>query len=513
MTKEVRVRFAPSPTGPLHIGGVRTALYNYLLARKNKGTMILRIEDTDQNRYVPGAEEYILKSLAWVGIEIDEGVGPGGPYAPYRQSERKSLYAKYSQQLIDSGNAYYAFDTEDELEAMRNRLKAEGVAHQQYSTFTRLQMRNSLTLAESQVKELLASDAPRVIRFKVPADGDVEVTDLIRGRIIVHASEVDDKVLMKSDGMPTYHLANVVDDYLMKISHVIRGEEWLPSAPLHVLLYRQLGWENEMPLFAHLPLLLKPTGDGKLSKRDADQMGFPIFPMNWTDPKSGEVAAGFCERGYLPEALLNFLAFLGWNPGTEQEIFSIDQLIQAFSIERIGKAGAKFDIHKAQWFNQQHLKSKSDEELSVFLLNSLKKENIKCSPEKAAKVCAAMKERVTFPSDFWEHGKFFFRAPDHFDEQVIAKKWNDDAVRVLSAYRDALAALQILSAEAAKSALDSVTASLGIQAGKIMQALRVTLTGGASGPDLMVTMEILGKEEVCNRIDYAIRTFHLKATP
>ena len=351
--REVRVRFAPSPTGALHIGGVRTALYNYLLARKHGGKMLLRIEDTDQTRYVPGAEEYIIQALKWVGIEIDEGLGVGGPHAPYRQSERKPMYMQYAEKLVADGNAYYAFDTEEELEAMRERLKKAGVATPQYNSITRTQMRNSVSLSESEVKALLKDGVPYVIRLKVPRKEEVRLNDLIRGWVMVHSSQIDDKVLMKSDGMPTYHLANVVDDYLMKISHVIRGEEWLPSAPLHVLLYKFLGWEDDMPQFAHLPLLLKPNGDGKLSKRDADQMGFPIFPLDWADPNTKEKAIGFREAGYLPEALVNFLAFLGWNPGTTQEIFSIQELIEAFSIERIGKAGAKFDIHKAQWFNQQ----------------------------------------------------------------------------------------------------------------------------------------------------------------
>ncbi|MFN7329486.1 MAG: glutamate--tRNA ligase, partial [Bacteroidota bacterium] len=360
--KPVRVRFAPSPTGALHIGGVRTALYNYLLARKHGGTMILRIEDTDQTRYVPGAEEYILDSLKWAGIAIDEGVGAGGPHAPYRQSERKEIYKKYALQLVDEGKAYYAFDTEEELEAMRTRLKNEASSTQQYGVATRMSMRNSLTLSANEVADKLSQGVPYVIRLRVPADQTIELNDLIRGHVSVHSSQIDDKVLMKSDGMPTYHLANVVDDYLMQISHVIRGEEWLPSAPLHVLLYQSFGWQESMPEFAHLPLLLKPDGNGKLSKRDADQMGFPIFPLNWKDPNTQELAKGFRESGYLPEALLNFLAFLGWNPGTEQELFNVAQLIEAFTIERIGKAGAKFDIHKAQWFNQQYLRAKSNKE-------------------------------------------------------------------------------------------------------------------------------------------------------
>jgi glutamyl-tRNA synthetase len=506
----VRVRFAPSPTGALHIGGVRTALYNYLLARQTGGTMILRIEDTDQNRFVPGAENYILESLKWAGIEIDEGLSKGGPYAPYRQSERKHLYQKYAQQLIDEGKAYYAFDTEEELEVMRERLKQTGGNSQQYDSSTRLSMKNSLTLSSEEVNKKISSGEHYVIRFKTEAGDQVKLHDLIRGEVTVDASLVDDKVLMKSDGMPTYHLANVVDDYLMKITHVIRGEEWLPSAPLHVLLYKSFGWEKEMPRFAHLPLLLKPDGNGKLSKRAADQMGFPIFPLNWTDPTTGEKAKGFKETGYLPEALINFLAFLGWNPGTTQEIFSMKELINSFSIERIGKAGAKFDIHKAQWFNQQYLKAKSDTDLSTFLLDSLKVENISCSRAKAEKICHIMKERVTFPDEFWSHGKFFFIAPTQFDETVVSKKWNSDTVKVLSAFAEGVKSVSSLTAEVAKVKLEEVSSALGIGSGKIMQALRVSLTGGASGPDLMVTMEIIGADETARRIEFAVKNIPIK---
>jgi len=508
--REVRVRFAPSPTGALHIGGVRTALYNYLLARQNKGTMILRIEDTDQTRYVPGAEEYILESLKWVGITIDEGVGVGGPHAPYRQSERKAMYKQYAQKLVDEGNAYYAFDTEEELEAMRERLKTAGVELPQYNSITRMQMRNSLTLLPEELRGLLAANTPYVIRLKVPRKEEIRLNDLIRGWVMVHSSQIDDKVLMKSDGMPTYHLANVVDDYLMKISHVIRGEEWLPSAPLHVLLYKYLGWEADMPQFAHLPLLLKPTGDGKLSKRDADKMGFPIFPIDWVDPNTGEKATGFREAGYLPEALVNFLAFLGWNPGTTQELFSMDELIKSFSVERIGKAGTKFDIHKAQWFNQQYLRSKPNDLLAEYLLESLGRENIKCSKEKAEKIVSVMKERVTFPKDFWEQGKILFFAPSAFDESVASKKWNDDAVKVLSAYRDEVGKLASFNADVAKATLEQVTAALGIGTGKILQALRLSITGTGTGLDLMMTMEIIGKDEVVKRIDFALSTLKVK---
>jgi len=510
--REVRVRFAPSPTGALHIGGVRTALYNFLLARKHGGTMILRIEDTDQNRYVPGAEEYILESLAWAGIEIDEGVSKGGPHAPYRQSERKNIYKQYAQKLIDDGNAYYAFDTAEELEEMRERLKTHGSSDQQYSSTTRMTMKNSLTLPESEVKQKLNSGEQYVIRLKVSANQEIKLSDLIRGEVSVNSSQVDDKVLMKSDGMPTYHLANVVDDYLMKISHVIRGEEWLPSAPLHVLLYRFLGWKKEMPQFAHLPLLLKADGNGKLSKRDADKAGFPIFPINWTDPKTKEFSTGFRENGYLPGALLNFLAFLGWNPGTEQEIFSMKELIDEFTIERIGKAGAKFDIQKAQWFNQQYLRAKPNEELAKYLLDSLTKENIQCTLEKAVKICQALKERVTFPKDFWEHGKFFFLAPTQFDEQVVSKKWNEDTVKFLSSFAGELKQLSTVTSELAKATLEKTVQATSIPSGKIMQSLRVTLTGGASGPDLMLTMEIIGKEETLRRISYALENIKVKVS-
>ncbi len=510
--KEVRVRFAPSPTGALHIGGVRTALYNYLLARRLKGTMILRIEDTDQTRFVPGAEEYILRSLEWVGIKIDEGVGVGGPHSPYRQSERKEIYSQYAAQLVENGHAYYAFDTEQELEAMRERLKAAGVAIQQYNSITRMEMRNSLTLPPEEVRSLIEAGTPYVIRLKVPRKEEVRLNDLIRGWVMVHSSQIDDKVLMKSDGMPTYHLANVVDDYLMKISHVIRGEEWLPSAPLHVLLYKFLGWEKEMPQFAHLPLLLKPDGNGKLSKRDADRLGFPIFPLTWKDPESGEVAQGYREAGYLPEAFINFLAFLGWNPGTTQEIFSMDELIQEFSLERINKAGARFDIQKAQWYNQHYLRQKPVEELADFLLASLAKEGVACTREKALAIVTIMQERVTFPKDFWEQGRYFFQRPVEYDATVVAKRWNSDAVNVLASFRNSVERMNDLNAAAAKEALENVTSELGVATGKILQALRLALTGMGGGPDLMVIMEIIGKNEVVSRIDAALRTLQPKVS-
>jgi glutamyl-tRNA synthetase len=510
MQREVRVRFAPSPTGALHIGGVRTALYNYLLARKHKGTFILRIEDTDQTRFVPGAEEYIKQSLAWAGIQVDEGPDQGGPHAPYRQSERKPMYMQYAMQLIESGHAYYAFDTSEELEAMRERLKAAKVASPQYNTITRMQMKNSLTLPEDEVKARLASGEPFVIRLKVPRKEEIRLHDLVRGWVLVHSSAIDDKVLMKSDGMPTYHLANVVDDYLMKISHVIRGEEWLPSAPLHVLLYRYLGWEDVMPEFAHLPLLLKPDGNGKLSKRDGDRLGFPVFPLNWEDPITGEKTSGFREAGYLPEAFTNFLALLGWNPGTNDELFTLEQLVEAFTVERIGKSGTKFDIQKAQWFNQQYLRAKPDHELASYLLKSLNLEGLACTEQKALKVVSIIKERATFPSDFWKEGKFLFLTPAEYDEKVAEKRWTPEVVEVLNAFKEKMANLKGLTAEQAKATLQEVLDAQGVAIGKVMQGIRLALTGMGAGPDLMEVMEILGPKELVLRIDQAIQKLTVK---
>jgi glutamyl-tRNA synthetase len=504
--RPVRVRFAPSPTGPLHIGGVRTALYNYLLARKLGGTMILRIEDTDQNRFVPGAEDYIRQSLEWVGIELDESPWKGGPHAPYRQSERKPMYREYADQLIRDGYAYYAFDTPEELDAMRERLTAAKVPNPQYNSITRTQMRNSLTLPENETQALLDAGAPYVIRLKVPRKEEVRFQDLIRGWVVVHSSAIDDKVLMKSDGMPTYHLANIVDDHLMEISHVIRGEEWLPSAPLHVLLYRYLGWEKTMPHFAHLPLLLKPDGTGKLSKRDGDRLGFPVFALEWrgTDAETGEptVSRGYREDGYLPEALVNFLAFLGWNPGTAQEIFSMQELIEAFTIERVSKSPAKFDAAKAKWFNEHYLRAKSDAELAPYLLAALTEHGIACTPEKAAQVVGVMKERVSFPQDFWQEAQYFFEVPTAYDEQVVAKKWNPQVSAALAAYADTLPADSEPSAnaEVLKSIFNDTMAAQGLKSGQVLQALRVAVTGAAAGPDLFETLAILGTGEVGQRL-------------
>lgn len=507
MSKEVRVRFAPSPTGALHIGGVRTALYNYLFARKNGGKFLLRIEDTDQNRYVSGAEDYIKDSLDWIGIRPDESPWNPGECGPYRQSERKAMYMEYAQYLLEKGHAYYAFDTSEELEAMRQRLTAARVVSPQYNSITRTQMKNSLTLPADEVKARLDSGEPYVIRIKIPRKEEVRLNDMVRGWVLVHSSSLDDKVLMKSDGMPTYHLANIVDDHLMGITHVIRGEEWLPSAPLHVLLYRYLGWEDSMPEFAHLPLLLKPDGNGKLSKRDAEKHGFPIFPLEWKEPQSGDMVAGFKEAGYLPEAFLNFIAFLGWNPGDQQELFTLEELIEAFSIDRIGKSGTKFDINKAKWYNEQYLRQKSDRELAAYLLADLEQEGHTLSSEKAEKIAAVMKERATFPSDLWKEGKFMLVAPDTFDRQVADKKWNQDAIAVLEAFKIQLQETKApLSAETAKSMLAESAAAKDIKLGKVMQAVRLAVTGVGAGPDLMQIFEILGREELIKRIDFALNT-------
>jgi len=420
---EVRVRFAPSPTGPLHIGGVRTALYNYLFARKHNGKIVLRIEDTDQKRFVEGAEQYVLESLEWCGITFDEGVHKGGDYGPYKQSERKEIYREYAEKLISSGNAYYAFDTPEELELMRKKLETEKAPNTSYSTASRGMMKNSLNLTESDVKKRLASGDPYVVRFRMPDNEEVLFHDIIRGDVVVNSSTLDDKVLFKSDGMPTYHLANIVDDHLMKISHVIRGEEWLPSLPLHILLYRTFGWEA--PQFGHMPLTLKPDGKGKLSKRDGDRLGFPVFPLEWKNPVTGEVSTGYRESGYFPEAFINILAFLGWNPGTEQEIFSMKELISAFSIERVGKAGSRFDPEKAKWYNHQYLQKKNDKELTQLFQSILKEKGIKASDEYAVKVVNLVKERVNFVKEIWAQSWFFFVAPDSYDAKMVKKRWQE----------------------------------------------------------------------------------------
>ncbi|SFT73293.1 glutamyl-tRNA synthetase [Algoriphagus locisalis] len=507
MSREVRVRFAPSPTGPLHIGGVRTALYNYLFARKRGGKFLLRIEDTDQTRFVPGAEAYIQESLEWLGISPDESPWNPGDSAPYRQSERKPSYMQYALDLVEAGHAYYAFDTSEELEAMRERLTAARVVQPQYNSITRTQMKNSLTLPDEEVKARLASGEPYVIRVKIPRKEEVRLNDMIRGWVMVQSATLDDKVLMKSDGMPTYHLANIVDDHLMNITHVIRGEEWLPSAPLHVLLYKFFGWEDTMPEFAHLPLLLKPDGNGKLSKRDGDKLGFPVFPLNWENKLDGETASGFRESGYLPDAFLNFLAFLGWNPGDDREIFSLEELIEAFSVERIGKSGTKFDIAKAKWFNEQYLRAKSNAELAPHVIADASKEGEIILQDTAEALVALMKERVTFPSEIWQGSKFVVIAPTEFDQDVAGKRWNADAVTVLTAYAETLEGFSgTYDAETAKAMLGETAEAKEIKLGKVMQAVRLAVTGVGAGPDLMEIFAILGPEEVAKRIRFSLAT-------
>lgn len=494
----VRVRFAPSPTGALHIGGVRTALYNYLFAKKHNGTFILRIEDTDQNRFVEGAESYIEDALKWAGITADEGVNAGGDFGPYRQSDRKDRYKDFADQLIADDKAYYAFDTSEELDVMRDRLKEARVANPQYNAITRMQMKNSLTLSTDEVNELIAQGHPYVVRIKLPRNEDVRFKDIVRGWVVVNTATMDDKVLLKSDGMPTYHLANIVDDHQMNISHVIRGEEWLPSAPLHVLLYEYLGWEK--PEFAHLPLLLKPDGNGKLSKRAADKLGFPIFPLNWTDPLTQESSRGFKEEGYLPDAFINFLSLLGWNPGGEKELFSMEELIELFSLEKINKSGAKFDIQKAKWFNEQYLKTRSNEELAEqfnVLLDAPIEKN------KAISIVDALKERVTFVKDMAEAGRFFFEAPEIYDEKTVRKKWNQLAVDKLLGFANRLEDKTQIHKEEARELLMSYLSEDETPLGRVMPALRLALTGEAGGPDLMAIIEILGPKEVITRIQRA----------
>ncbi len=500
----ITVRFAPSPTGPLHIGGVRTALYNYLLAKKHGGTFILRIEDTDQKRFVPGAEQYIMDSLRWCGIYWDEGTDTGGRRQPYRQSERKELYHKYAMQLIDSGNAYYAFDTPDEIEAMRNRLEKERSGNPQYDCHSRMTMKNSLTMPKEEVSQMLTDGVPFVIRIKIPADQEVALNDLIRGTVTVNSSLLDDKVLFKSDGLPTYHLANVVDDHLMQVTHVIRGEEWLPSAPLHVLLYRFLGWEDKMPHFAHLPLLLKPDGKGKLSKRDGDRLGFPVFPLEWKDPVSGEISQGYRENGYLPEAFVNLLAMLGWNPGTEQEIFSMEELIQSFSLDRVGKAGTRFDPEKGKWFNHKHLQQKPLTEITKTFSKILNEKAIQTSPDKVAKIAAMLRERVNFTHELYDQSVFFFKAPTSYDPKFTKKKWKTETPKLLLNLAESLATTNPFDVENISNSLNRFMEIHDIGAGMIMPGLRLALVGTGTGPDVKEIMAIIGKHEVVNRIKHAV---------
>lgn len=505
--KNIRVRFAPSPTGPLHIGGVRTALYNFLFARQMGGKLILRIEDTDQHRFVPGAEHYILESLAWCGIQFDEDVVQGGPYAPYRQSERSEIYRQYIQILLEKGHAYYAFDTESELELRREEAKSGEKGAFQYDFKSRNLMQNALTLSGAEVNSRIQSGQPYVIRIKIPENEVVSLNDLIRGEVTVNTANLDDKVLFKSDGLPTYHLANVVDDYLMKITHVIRGEEWLPSAPLHVLLYRFFGWESTMPRFAHLPLILKPDGNGKLSKRDGDRLGFPVFPIEWKDPMTGEMFPGFREAGYIPEAFINILVHLGWNPGTDQEIFSIDELIENFSIDRIGKSGSKFDPEKAKWFNHQFLTHQSDDALYLLMLPFLEKEGVSASREYVIKVIRMIKERVNVLPDLWNNSWFFFIPPRSYDEQVKNKIWKPDTAELIGGFIAEAEQLKIFNHETLYGLVVQYTGIKQVKTAQLMNPLRLLTVGSNQGPGMMDIAETLGQIEFISRIKSGLNYF------
>lgn len=498
--RKVRVRFAPSPTGPLHIGGVRTALFNYLFARQHHGALVFRIEDTDTHRFVPGAEEYILESFKWLGIHFDEGVGFGGQFGPYRQSERREIYKKYVQILLDKGKAYYAFDTPEELEEKRKEIK-----NFQYDSHTRMQMRNSLSLPEDEVQRLLAAGTEYTVRFKVEPGQDVHVEDMIRGEVCVKSDIIDDKVLYKSsDELPTYHLANIVDDHLMEITHVIRGEEWLPSAPLHVLLYRAFGWEDEMPRFAHLPLLLKPEGKGKLSKRDGDRLGFPVFPLEWHDPKTGEVSSGYRESGYFPEAVINFLALLGWNPGTEQELFSLDELVKLFDIGKCSKSGARFDYKKAVWFNHEYMLRKSDEEVSKLFAPIVAEHGIKTTPDRIEDVVRMMKDRVDFVKELWPLCAFFFVAPSEYDAKTVKKRWKDYSAQQMTELIDVLNGIEDFSVKGQEDTVMKWINEKQYKLGDVMNAFRLALVGIGKGPGMFDISAFLGKEECLRRLHRAI---------
>lgn len=500
---KVRVRFAPSPTGPLHIGGVRTALFNYLFAKHHGGDFLLRIEDTDQTRYVPGAEEYIMEALDWCGIKIDEGPREGGVHAPYRQSERKELYAAYAQQLIDSGHAYYAFDTPEELDALRQGAEAKGETFT-YNNVTRKELKNSLSMTEAEVRRLVESGEHHVVRFKMPENSLVEETDLIRGHVRFNTDQLDDKVLFKSDGMPTYHLANVVDDHLMEITHVIRGEEWLPSMPLHILLYEAFGWKDTMPQFSHLPLILKPVGKGKLSKRDGDQMGFPVFPLAWRDPETGDVSRGYREDGYLPDGFINMLSLLGWNPGTEQEIFSMEELIAGFSLDRVGKSGSRFDPEKTRWFNHQYLVRQSDEELAGRFMPFLEAKGVEVPLDLVVRVAGLVKERCHFVNEIWDQGFFFFREPGEYDEKIVSKRWKDGVPGMMAEIAGFFGTVEKWQAPLIKEPFSAFVNEKGWNFGTIMNSLRLCLVGGSFGPDIFEICEIIGKEESIARIHLAI---------
>ncbi len=497
----VRVRFAPSPTGPLHIGGVRTALYNYLFARQQGGKMILRIEDTDQTRFVPGAEQYIIEAFQWLGIEFDEGVHIGGPYGPYRQSDRKTLYRQYADQLLAGGWAYYAFDTPEALDAKRKEYEAEKKTFQ-YDCTTRLGMCNSLALPADEVQRRLDSGEPYVLRFKFPENTDITVHDLIRGDVTMNSRLLDDKVLFKSDGMPTYHLANIVDDHLMEITHVIRGEEWLPSAPLHVMLYEAFGWQA--PQFAHLPLLLKPDGNGKLSKRDGDRLGFPVFPLEWHDPKSGETSNGYREQGYLPQAVVNMLALLGWNPGNDQELMTMDELIRLFSIEHISKNGAKFNLDKARWFQHEYFQQLSDDTVADMLDTQVKSHDIEAPHEYVVKVASMMKERITFPGELWDTCSYFFQAPTEYNEKDVAKRWQPGMEGHMAKVIEILETVPFEYDALHQALLEDYIKANQLNTGAIMNSLRLAVVGRTVGPDMLTLVLMLGKDEVIRRVRRAI---------
>lgn len=500
MNNKRRVRFAPSPTGPLHIGGVRTALYNYLYAKQQGGDFILRIEDTDSTRFVEGAEEYIQETFNWLGLEFDESPLKGGNYGPYKQSERKDIYKKYVDQLLKDDAAYIAFDTPEELDSKRNEIQ-----NFQYDASTRESMRNSLTLSEDETKSLIEAGTQYVIRIKVEPSHDIIVNDMIRGEVIINSSILDDKVIYKSsDQLPTYHLANVVDDYLMKITHVIRGEEWLPSAPLHVWLYKSLNWEENMPQFAHLPLLLKPDGKGKLSKRDGDRLGFPVFPLEWKDPITSEISSGYREAGYLPSAIINFLAFLGWNPGTEQELFSIDELIEAFSFERCSKSGAKFDLEKAKWYNHQYIMKMQDEEVAKLFNPILKEKGIDSSFDKIVGIVAMLKERVHFIEELWDQSSFFFITPESYDEKTVRKRWKKDSNEQMQQLTELIRQTDDFSSANLESVVKEWIQTNELHMGNIMNAFRLAIVGESKGPHMFNITELIGKEETIKRMELAL---------
>ncbi len=498
--RKVRVRFAPSPTGPLHIGGVRTALYNYLFAKQHGGDLVLRIEDTDSQRFVPGAETYIIEALTWLGIKFDEGVSFGGEYGPYRQSERKSVYKEYVDRLLAENKAYIAFDTPEELD-----IKRKEMANFQYDASTRMQMRNSLTLSADEVNSLIEAGNQYVVRIRIEPDENVTVNDLIRGEVVINSSVLDDKVLYKSaDQLPTYHLANIVDDHLMEITHVIRGEEWLPSAPLHVLLYRYFGWEDTMPQFAHLSLLLKPEGNGKLSKRDGDRLGFPVFPLEWKDPKTGDISSGYRESGYLPEAVVNFLALLGWNPGNDQEMMHMDELIRLFDLAKCSKSGAKFDYEKGKWFNHQYIQLKDNKEVATLFMPVLAEKGVTADAGYVEKVAGLMKDRINFVYELWDQAAFFFIAPAEYDEKTVKKRWKTDSAAQLADLAEVLRGCEPFDVEGTETKVKAWIEEKGYHLGNIMNATRLALVGAPKGPHIFNITEALGKEETIRRIEQAI---------